>query len=84
MQLLDTPQENVSARIELKDKAGQVRLSAEGGFSGRELTLSGDIADVLTWSAENPYLYSLCISLLDAQGSSLKRLSRRRGSAGSS
>ncbi|WP_379147767.1 glycoside hydrolase family 2 TIM barrel-domain containing protein [Paenibacillus sp. sgz500992] len=79
MQLLDTLQENVSARIELKDKAGQVRLSAEGGFIGRELTLSGDIADVLTWSAENPYLYSLCISLLDAQGKLIEAIVQKTG-----
>ncbi|MEK5239840.1 glycoside hydrolase family 2 TIM barrel-domain containing protein [Paenibacillus sp. FSL L8-0470] len=79
MQLLDTPQENVSARIELKDKAGQVQLVTEGAFSGRELTLSGEIADVLTWSAENPYLYSLCISLLDAQGKLIEAIVQKAG-----
>jgi beta-galactosidase len=79
MQLLDTPQEAVSVRLELKNREGEVQWSTDEVFSGRELTLSGELADVLPWSAENPYLYSLCITLLDAQGNVIEAIVQKTG-----
>lgn len=79
MQLLDVPQETVSAKFELKDRVGEVLLSREGTFSGRELTLSGEVEDVHTWSAEDPYLYTLCISLFDTQGNIVEAVVQKAG-----
>ena len=79
MQLLEMPQEAVSAKLELKDVDGEVRLSLDGSFNGQELTLTGEVTDVLTWSAEHPYLYTVCISLLDAQGNIIEAIVQSAG-----
>lgn len=79
MRLLDTPQEAVNAKLELKDRDGEVRLSTEGTFNGQELTLSGEVADVLTWSAENPYLYTVCLTLTGADGAVVEAVVQKAG-----
>lgn len=79
MELLEAPQNTVRAKLELKDKQGNVQLAAVGGFSGRELTLTGDAGNVAAWSAENPYLYTLCLSLTDEQGHIMEAIVQKVG-----
>ncbi|GFP78192.1 glycoside hydrolase family 2 TIM barrel-domain containing protein [Clostridium fungisolvens] len=51
--------------LELKDSKGLVLTSVKGNKLKNELTLKLDISDVRLWSAEDPYLYTLYITVRD-------------------
>ncbi|MFD1954514.1 glycoside hydrolase family 2 TIM barrel-domain containing protein [Paenibacillus thailandensis] len=54
--------------LELKDAAGQVVSWVENAEPGGAVTLIANAGQVKPWSAENPYLYTLYISVYDESG----------------
>jgi len=50
-----------------------------GNADSTGLSIIGDIKNIKPWSAESPYLYTLVISLSDAEGKSVEAVSSRIG-----
>ncbi len=67
------------ARLELKDANGNVVVTAEGAFAGGRLQLSAAAGEVRLWSAERPYLYSVCISICNGEGRLVEAIVQKAG-----
>jgi beta-galactosidase len=59
---------DASVKVELKDADGEVVAVADGQVRSGKLSLSIAAGSVRLWSAENPYLYKVCISVLNEKG----------------
>ncbi|WP_258171097.1 glycoside hydrolase family 2 TIM barrel-domain containing protein [Paenibacillus sp. R14(2021)] len=68
-----------SAELALKDTEGRVVAAAKGGFRDGRLTLAAEAGEVKTWSAELPYLYSVCLSVFDARGELVEAIVQKAG-----
>lgn len=66
-------------RMELKDAAGTVVAKAEGRAVAGKAALSMDAGKVFLWSAENPYLYNVCISVWNGGGELVEAIVQRAG-----
>lgn len=66
-------------RVELKDAAGAVVAEAEGRAVAGKVDLSVEAGKVFPWSAENPYLYNVCISVYNSQGELVEAIVQRAG-----
>lgn len=66
-------------RVELKDAAGVVVANTEGRAVAGKVTLSLDAGKVFLWSAENPYLYNVCISVCNGEGELMEAIVQRAG-----
>lgn len=66
-------------RVELKDAAGTVVAVAEGRAVAGKAALSIDTGKVFLWSAENPYLYNICISVCNSEGELVEAIVQRAG-----
>ena len=64
-------------KVSLYDEAGTLVGSAQG--SGTEASSVIEVPGVHLWSAEKPYLYTLCFELLDASGTVLECTSFKHG-----
>lgn len=68
-----------SVKLELKDADGTVVAAGEGAFVDGKLTLAVDAGKVKLWSAESPYLYSVYLSVLNAQGQLVEAIVQKAG-----
>lgn len=66
-------------RVELKDAAGAVVAEAEGQAVAGKVALSVEVGKVFPWSAENPYLYNVYISVYNSQGELVEAIVQRAG-----
>lgn len=66
LQLIGNPASKVL--LELKDKAGNLVVRRETEVSGDSVTLALEASKVHLWSAEDPNLYALYISVYNASG----------------
>ncbi|WP_138494798.1 glycoside hydrolase family 2 TIM barrel-domain containing protein [Paenibacillus pinistramenti] len=69
----------VSARLELKDAAGETVLSQTAAFTDGKLAAELSAGRVQLWSAERPYLYRLCISVLNEAGETVEAIVQKTG-----
>ena len=70
---------NASAHLELKDAEGVTVLTHKGVFQNGKLAVELHAGEVQLWSAEQPYLYQLCISIVDEQGEHVEAIVQRVG-----
>jgi beta-galactosidase/evolved beta-galactosidase subunit alpha len=80
----DAPGTRVRARLLGSDGQSVLRraVSAKADVpAGGKATveLSADVADVLRWSAEEPHLYTLVLSSIDAEGNALEHVAGKVG-----
>lgn len=68
-----------SVKLELKDSEGVVIAAGEGAFADGKLSVTVDAGEVKPWSAESPYLYSVCLSVLNAQGQLVEAIVQKAG-----
>ena len=66
-------------KIELKDAAGAVVAEAEGTALAGTAAFTLEAGAVLLWSAENPYLYNVCISVYNSRGELVEAIVQRAG-----
>ncbi|MUT65206.1 glycoside hydrolase family 2 TIM barrel-domain containing protein [Paenibacillus sp. NEAU-GSW1] len=68
------------ALLELKAADGTVVLAVHDDFNadGR-LSFEVDAGTVRTWSAERPYLYSVCLSILNSEGDLVEAIVQKAG-----
>lgn len=66
LQLMGKPASKVV--LELKDKAGNLVVRSETGVSGDSVSLTLEASKVHLWSAEDPNLYTLYVSVFNASG----------------
>ncbi|MEK3982755.1 glycoside hydrolase family 2 TIM barrel-domain containing protein [Paenibacillus sp. FSL K6-3166] len=66
LQLMGKPASKVV--LELKDKAGNLVVRSETGVSGDSVSLTLEASKVHLWSAEDPCLYTLYVSVYNAAG----------------
>lgn len=64
-----------SARVCIRGKAGELISEVSGPVSGMNMKLK----HIQLWDADNPYLYTITLSLLDAQGSVIDSFSQKIG-----
>ncbi|MNH74348.1 Beta-galactosidase [compost metagenome] len=69
----------ISANIELKDKDGRSVASTQRELVDDGLSMSLPSGEVSLWSAERPYLYKVCISLLDEKGELAEAVVQKTG-----
>ncbi|WNS43024.1 glycoside hydrolase family 2 TIM barrel-domain containing protein [Paenibacillus sp. MMS20-IR301] len=65
--------------IELKDAAGALVAEAEGQAVAGRAVIKLEAGTVSLWSAENPYLYSVCISVQNSSGELVEAIVQRAG-----
>ncbi|ANS75859.1 beta-galactosidase [Paenibacillus yonginensis] len=68
-----------SARLELKDAEGAVLLTETAAFADGQLAVKLPAGKVQLWSAERPYLYKLCISVLNEAGETVEAIVQKVG-----
>lgn len=68
-----------SAEMEVKDAAGRKVASACGHFQEGKLHLSVPVQAPRLWSAEDPYLYRVSLSIVDGDGSVREAIVQRAG-----
>ncbi|NOU84062.1 DUF4981 domain-containing protein [Paenibacillus sp. LMG 31459] len=66
-------------KIGLKDAAGAVVAETEGQVVKGKAAFTLEAGTVSLWSAENPYLYSVCISVFDGRGELVEAIVQRAG-----
>ncbi|TLX74996.1 DUF4981 domain-containing protein [Labilibacter sediminis] len=59
---------NLSVLVELKDAKGSIIYAEEKKINTLDTSFSKDLKKINKWSAENPYLYQVFITLKDVQG----------------
>ncbi|GGA46675.1 glycoside hydrolase family 2 TIM barrel-domain containing protein [Paenibacillus physcomitrellae] len=69
----------VSARLQLKDAEGNIILTETAAFADGQLAVSLAAGQVQLWSAERPYLYKLCISVLNEAGETVEAIVQKIG-----
>ncbi|MFF2091436.1 glycoside hydrolase family 2 TIM barrel-domain containing protein [Paenibacillus sp. NPDC058174] len=71
---------SASVLMELKDANGVVVLAEHGYFDeqGRH-SFAVDAGKVKLWSAERPYLYSICLSVMNADGELVEAIVQKAG-----
>ncbi|MDQ0062487.1 beta-galactosidase [Paenibacillus harenae] len=79
LRLMDKVHPAAQARVELKDAAGQPVAAVSGHFENGSLTLNASAGEVQLWSAEKPYLYRVCISVLNAEGELAEAIVQKAG-----
>ncbi|TBL70325.1 glycoside hydrolase family 2 TIM barrel-domain containing protein [Paenibacillus thalictri] len=73
------PSAPVHALLELKDAAGRTCLTGKSEFQNGRLEVMAEAGRVQLWSAESPYLYSLCISIVDEHGELVEAIVQKVG-----
>lgn len=66
-------------KIGLKDAAGAVVAETEGQVVKGKAAFTLEAGTVSLWSAENPYLYSVCISVFDGRGELVEAIVQQAG-----
>ncbi|AIQ43670.1 glycoside hydrolase family 2 TIM barrel-domain containing protein [Paenibacillus sp. FSL R7-0312] len=66
-------------KIGLKDAAGVVVAETGGQVAAGKAAFTLEAGTVSVWSAENPYLYSVCISVFDGRGELVEAIVQRAG-----
>ena len=66
-----------TVKVSLLDEDGT--LAGEAGGTGTEVSCTIPVKGVRLWSAEKPYLYTVCFELLDAAGNALECTSFKHG-----
>ncbi|WHY22126.1 glycoside hydrolase family 2 TIM barrel-domain containing protein [Paenibacillus sp. G2S3] len=77
LQLMGNPASKVL--LELKDKAGNLVVRRETEVSGDSVTLVLEASKVHLWSAEDPNLYTLYVSVFNASGDLVEVVSQKVG-----
>ncbi|HUC92845.1 MAG TPA: glycoside hydrolase family 2 TIM barrel-domain containing protein [Paenibacillus sp.] len=67
------------ARLELKDAGGRTVFVEKSEFRGGRLSFSASVEAVNTWSAERPYLYKVCLSVLNERGELVEAIVQKAG-----
>ncbi|MNO29859.1 Beta-galactosidase [compost metagenome] len=65
--------------LELMDKAGNLEVRSETGVSGNSVSLTLEAIKVQLWSAEEPNLYTLYVSVYDASGNLVEVVPQKVG-----
>ena len=65
--------------VSLVDDDGLHALDFELPLSGKSVSASGVIPDAHLWSAGNPYLYTLVVTLVDGNGGKIERIAEHQG-----
>jgi len=70
---------NATIDLELADKTGIVVAKDIGTSLMNKMSLALNVNNVELWSAENPYLYTLCVVINDEDGNTVEVLSQKVG-----
>jgi beta-galactosidase len=77
LQMMGEPASKVL--LELKDKAGNLIVRGETGISGDSVSITLEASKVQLWSAEEPNLYTLYVSVFDASGNLVEVVPQKIG-----
>ena len=83
-EIVSNEKESVSVDLELKDKNGKIVFKATENIEVADKTVNfcfteKTIKNATSWSAENPYLYDLMVTLKDSKGKVLEVIPQKVG-----